>query len=174
MCFFSDCDCDSSCRNKWVVQDSTEVFTQYDCDNLTRSYIAHCKQKQITRKSQCEWGLQQKQIAQCERDLNKNKSQSQIAQCEWGLSKNKSQSQITQCEWDLSKNKSQSQIAQCERGLTAPTNETILSLVVSSPYNLYQSQVIYIPIVKTITTACNKLRVFKIKYFTKFGRILRM
>ena len=29
--FFSDCDCDSSYRNKWVVQESMEVFTLCDC-----------------------------------------------------------------------------------------------------------------------------------------------
>ena len=31
-----------------------EVFTPCDCDNLTRSYTAHCKQKQI---AQCEHTL---------------------------------------------------------------------------------------------------------------------
>ena len=41
--FFSDCDCDSSFRNKWVVQDSVEVFTLCDCDNITNSYVAHFK-----------------------------------------------------------------------------------------------------------------------------------
>ena len=35
--FFSDCDCDSSYRNKWVVQDSREVFTLCDCDNISKS-----------------------------------------------------------------------------------------------------------------------------------------
>ena len=36
--FFSNCDCDLSYYNKWVVQDSKEVFTLCDCDNLTISY----------------------------------------------------------------------------------------------------------------------------------------
>ena len=49
--FFSNRDCDSSYDNKWVVRDSMEVFTLCDCDNITGSIIAHCKQKQIT---QCE------------------------------------------------------------------------------------------------------------------------
>ena len=44
---FSDCDCDSSYRKKWVMQDSMEVFTLCDCDNITNSYVAHYKQKQI-------------------------------------------------------------------------------------------------------------------------------
>ena len=35
---------DSSYHNKWVVQDTMEVFTLYDCENLTSSYAAHCKQ----------------------------------------------------------------------------------------------------------------------------------
>ena len=43
--FFSDCDCDSFHRNKWVTWDSMEVFTLCDCDNITNSYAAHCKQK---------------------------------------------------------------------------------------------------------------------------------
>ena len=43
--FFSDCDCDSSYHNRWFVQDSMEVFTLCDCDNIT--YLAHFKQKQI-------------------------------------------------------------------------------------------------------------------------------
>ena len=34
-------------RNKWVVQDSMEVFTLFDCDNLIHSYAAHYKQQQI-------------------------------------------------------------------------------------------------------------------------------
>ena len=44
---FSDCDCDSSYGKKWAVQDSMEVFTQCDCHNITNSYLAHYKQKQI-------------------------------------------------------------------------------------------------------------------------------
>ena len=44
---FSDCNCDSSHHNKWVVQDSMEVFTLCDCDNLTSSNLAYYKQKQI-------------------------------------------------------------------------------------------------------------------------------
>ena len=44
---FSDCDCDSSYRNKWVIQDSMEVFTLCDCDNMTNSYTEHYKQKHI-------------------------------------------------------------------------------------------------------------------------------
>ena len=43
--FFSDCDCDSSYRNKWVAQDSMEMFTLCDCNNMTNSYVAHYKQK---------------------------------------------------------------------------------------------------------------------------------
>ena len=57
--FFSDCDCDSFHRNKWVTQDSIEVFTLCDCDNITNSYAAHCEQK-INRSHK---------IAQCERAL---------------------------------------------------------------------------------------------------------
>ena len=45
--FFSDCDYDSSYSSKWVVQDSMKVFTLCGCYNTTRSYTAHCKQKQI-------------------------------------------------------------------------------------------------------------------------------
>ena len=45
MRFFSDCDCDSFYRNKWVAQHSMEVFTLCDCDNVTNPYVAHCKQK---------------------------------------------------------------------------------------------------------------------------------
>ena len=41
--FFSDCDCDSSYRNKWAVQDSMEVFTVCDCDNITNSHVVHYK-----------------------------------------------------------------------------------------------------------------------------------
>ena len=44
---FSDCDCDSSYCNKWVVQDSMEVFTLCNCNNITNSYVAHFSQKQI-------------------------------------------------------------------------------------------------------------------------------
>ena len=43
--FFSDCDCNLVYRNKWVVQDSMEVFTLCDCDNITNSYVAHSEQK---------------------------------------------------------------------------------------------------------------------------------
>ena len=43
--FFSDCDCDFSYRNKWIVQDSMEVFTLCNSDNITDSYVAHCEQK---------------------------------------------------------------------------------------------------------------------------------
>ena len=35
------CYCDSFYRNKWVIQDSMEVFTLCDCDNITCSYVAH-------------------------------------------------------------------------------------------------------------------------------------
>ena len=42
---FSDCDCNSSYRNKWVVQDSMEVLTLCDCNNITNSYVTHNKQK---------------------------------------------------------------------------------------------------------------------------------
>ena len=41
--FFSDYDCNSCDRNKWVLQDSMEVFTQCDYDNIINSYSAHCK-----------------------------------------------------------------------------------------------------------------------------------
>ena len=41
LCIFYDCD--SSYRNKWVVQDSMEVFTLCDSDNITNSYTAHYK-----------------------------------------------------------------------------------------------------------------------------------
>ena len=43
----SGCGCDSSYCNKWVVQDSMELFTLCDCDNITNPYLAHYKQKQI-------------------------------------------------------------------------------------------------------------------------------
>ena len=43
----SECDCNSSYRNKWVVQDLIEVFTLCNCDNIMNSYLAHHKQKQI-------------------------------------------------------------------------------------------------------------------------------
>ena len=59
--FFSDCDCDSSYRNKYVAQDSMEVFTLCDCNNITNSYVTHCKQK--TSQSQSE------KIALCEQAL---------------------------------------------------------------------------------------------------------
>ena len=56
--FFSDCDCDSSYRNKWVAQDSVEVFTLCDCNHITNSYIAHYEQKQIAvANRQCERAL---------------------------------------------------------------------------------------------------------------------
>ena len=45
--FFSDCDYYSSYRKKWAVQDSLEVFTFCDCDNITISYVDHYKEKQI-------------------------------------------------------------------------------------------------------------------------------
>ena len=34
-----------------------KVFTLYDCDNITNSYLAYYKQKQITfrKTAQCEW-----------------------------------------------------------------------------------------------------------------------
>ena len=41
--FFSDFVCDSSYRNKWVVQDSIEVFSLCDCNNITNSCVAHYK-----------------------------------------------------------------------------------------------------------------------------------
>ena len=44
---FSDCDYDSSHCNKWVVRDSTEVFTLCDCNNITNSYLAQYKEEQI-------------------------------------------------------------------------------------------------------------------------------
>ena len=49
LCIFSDCNChcDSFCHNQWVAQDSMEVLALCDCDNITRSCAAHCKQKQI-------------------------------------------------------------------------------------------------------------------------------
>ena len=43
--FFSDYDCYSFHRKKWVAQYSMEVFTPCDCDNITNSYAAHCEQK---------------------------------------------------------------------------------------------------------------------------------
>ena len=46
--FFSDCKCNSSQRNKWIVRDSIEMFTQFDCNNITNSRGHHKKQKQIT------------------------------------------------------------------------------------------------------------------------------
>ena len=62
--FFSDYDCDLVYRNKWVVQNSMEVFTLCDCDNITYYYVAHCEQK--TNRSR-----NQKKIGQCERALQK-------------------------------------------------------------------------------------------------------
>ena len=61
LCYFSDCDCDSSYHNKWVVQDSMEMFTLCDCNNVTNSYLVHYKQKQIAvaikKNAQCEWAI---------------------------------------------------------------------------------------------------------------------
>ena len=55
---FSDCDCNSSFRNKWVVQNSMEVFTLCVCNNITSSYVAHHKQKELQSQiGQCEWAL---------------------------------------------------------------------------------------------------------------------
>ena len=56
---FSDCDCYSSYGDKCVVQDSMEVFTLCDCDNITNPYLANYKQKQIAvairkKNAQCE------------------------------------------------------------------------------------------------------------------------
>ena len=56
--FFSNCDCDSSYRNKWVAQDSMEVFTYATVTTLPTP---------------------------TQPIMSKNKSQSQIAQCEWAL-----------------------------------------------------------------------------------------
>ena len=56
--FFSDCDCNSSYRNKWVVQDSMEVFTLWGFNNITNSHLARNKQKQIAiaiRKKRTVW-----------------------------------------------------------------------------------------------------------------------
>ena len=53
---FSDCDCNSSYRNK-CVQDSMEVFTLCNYNN-NNSYVAHYKQKQIAvaiRKKRTVW-----------------------------------------------------------------------------------------------------------------------
>ena len=59
--FLSDCDCDSSYRNKWVVQDSMEVFTPCDCDNITNSYVTifskNKSQSQSEKNVQCQWAL---------------------------------------------------------------------------------------------------------------------
>ena len=43
--FFPHCDFNFVYRNKWVVQDSMEVFTLCDCGNITYSYVAHSEQK---------------------------------------------------------------------------------------------------------------------------------
>ena len=53
--FFSYCNCDFPYRNKWVVQDSMEVFTRCDCNNIPRSYVVHCKQKQIAVANRTVW-----------------------------------------------------------------------------------------------------------------------
>ena len=53
--FFSDCDCDSYYHSKWVVQNSMEVFTLCNCDNLTSSYAAHCKQNHIAVANRTVW-----------------------------------------------------------------------------------------------------------------------
>ena len=60
--FFSNSDRDSSCHNKKVVQDSMEVFTLCNCDNITNSYAIHCQQKQIA--------VAIRKNVQCERALN--------------------------------------------------------------------------------------------------------
>ena len=52
---FSDCDCDSSGCNKWIEQDSMEVFSLCDCDNLTNFYPAHYKQKEIAVAIRKKW-----------------------------------------------------------------------------------------------------------------------
>ena len=54
--FFIDCDCDSCYRNKWVVQNTMEVFTLCDC---TPALV-----QPIVRKNKSQW-----QIVCCERAL---------------------------------------------------------------------------------------------------------
>ena len=39
LCIFSDCDCDFSYHNKWVVQDSMEVFTLWHHQPLCRPLL---------------------------------------------------------------------------------------------------------------------------------------
>ena len=50
--FFSDCVCNSSCYNKCVVQDSMEVSTLCDFDNITNYYVAYYKQTKNRRSNQ--------------------------------------------------------------------------------------------------------------------------
>ena len=58
---FSDCDCDYSYRNKWVVQDSMVVFTLWNCDNVTNSYppitSKNKSQSQSEKNVLCEWAF---------------------------------------------------------------------------------------------------------------------
>ena len=70
--FFSDCDCDSSYHNKWVAQDSVEVFTLCDCDNIINSYAAHCEQKQITVANHTVWTDPKCYVSLCRRFLETN------------------------------------------------------------------------------------------------------
>ena len=42
---FSDCDCNSSYRNKWVVQDSMEVFTLCDCNIINKNKLQSQSEK---------------------------------------------------------------------------------------------------------------------------------
>ena len=39
--FFSDCNCNYSYHNKCIVQDTMEVFTQFNCYNITNSFLAN-------------------------------------------------------------------------------------------------------------------------------------
>ena len=62
--YFSDCDCDSSCRNTWVVEESMELFELCDCTSITNSYVAQYQQKQIAvaigKNVQCKRSLSDK------------------------------------------------------------------------------------------------------------------
>ena len=40
VCFFPKYDCDLSCRNKWILQNSMEEFTLCDCNNITNFYCS--------------------------------------------------------------------------------------------------------------------------------------
>ena len=72
LCLFSDCDYDSSYHNKWVVQDSMEVFTLCDCTASPTPI------QPIVSKTKSQF-----QIAQCERALTGRMGSTPILLVRW-------------------------------------------------------------------------------------------